>query len=516
MVPIARAAGAALASFIVAARGQTFTNPVIWEDLPDNEVHRVGDAFYMTSSTFHYSPGAPVMRSYDLVNWEHIGHSVPVLDFGPGYSLEDGERAYVDGIWASSLRHRESEGKWYFVTCIGFSNSYIYSASNPGGPYDQVAEIGNCYYDAGLLFDDKDTPYVAYGNDGIRVAQLAQDLTSEVSNNHVFTPPDGLTLEGSRMYLKDGNYYIFLTRPPDGQYMIKSTEGPWGPYEMKNVLDNIPLTAVPAAGAPHQGSLVDTPNGDWYYMAFSDMYPGGRCPVLAPIQWGGDGFPIVTTVNGEWGNYDYPLDRADVPSVIGTYNFSGASLRPDWEWNHNPDTDGFTVDNGLTLRTVTVTDDLYWARNTLTHRIRGPQGTATVTMDISNMADGDRAGFGVLRDESAWIGVEREGNEWSLVVVTDAILNDNGTTRSTGTVSERQTGLSPGEVHLRVEADIRPYSGGSATFSYSTDGDNFQAFGPNFVLNTDWVFFPGYRYGIHNFATKSLGGSVHITSFNNT
>jgi beta-xylosidase len=73
---------------------KTFQNPVLWEDLADIDVIRVGDTYYYSASNMHYSPGAPLLRSYDLVNWEYIGHSVPVLDFGPEYDLNGGS-AYV-------------------------------------------------------------------------------------------------------------------------------------------------------------------------------------------------------------------------------------------------------------------------------------------------------------------------------------------------------------------------------------------------------------------------------------
>ncbi|MDE6794861.1 MAG: family 43 glycosylhydrolase, partial [Muribaculaceae bacterium] len=51
-----------------------FHNPVIWADVPDPDVIRVGDDFYMVSTTMHLMPGCPVMHSRDLVNWETIGY----------------------------------------------------------------------------------------------------------------------------------------------------------------------------------------------------------------------------------------------------------------------------------------------------------------------------------------------------------------------------------------------------------------------------------------------------------
>src|SRR5690606_7198894 len=91
---------------------ETYSNPVIWEDLPDVEVIRVDDAYYYTASTFHYSPGAPLLRSYDLVHWEYVSHSVPKLDFASEYDLA-GDGSYVNGIWASTLQYRKSNETFY-------------------------------------------------------------------------------------------------------------------------------------------------------------------------------------------------------------------------------------------------------------------------------------------------------------------------------------------------------------------------------------------------------------------
>lgn len=117
-----------------------FINPVFWEDLADLDIRRVGQTYYYSASTMHYSPGAPILRSYDLQNWEYIGHSVPTLDFGSAYSLTGGE-AYVRGIWASFFGYHSTRNTWYWGGCIDFSTSYIYSASSVTGPWSRLATI---------------------------------------------------------------------------------------------------------------------------------------------------------------------------------------------------------------------------------------------------------------------------------------------------------------------------------------------------------------------------------------
>jgi beta-xylosidase len=495
----------------------TFNNPVIWQDFADIDIIRVDNAYYYSASTMHYSPGAPILRSYDLVNWEFAGHSVPRLDFGSKYDLTGG-RGYVRGIWASTLNYRRSNGTFYWLGCIDFSRTYVYTATAVEGPWQRRSQINNCYFDAGLLIDDNDTMYVAYGNTTINVAQLSADGLSQVRTQQVFqTPPSIGTLEGARFYKRNGSYYIFLTRPANGQYILKSAN-PFGPYEVRQLLLNLP-GPISGGGVPHQGGLVQTQRGDWYYLAFVDSYPGGRVPVLAPISWTADGWPVLQTVNGRWGG-SYPFPNLPPPPrpvrpLIGTDTFTGTTLGPQWEWNHNPDNSRWSVNNGLRLQAATVTGDLYQARNTLTHRIQGPTSTATIVLNYSAMRDGDRAGLALLRDSSAWIGVRRDGNTTRLVMTNGLSMDSNWNTTSTGT-EQASAAISGGRIWLRVNADIRPGTGRQGRFSYSTDGVTFTQLGPGFTMTNAWQFFMGYRFGIFNYATRALGGSVTVERFDLT
>ncbi|WP_433364417.1 family 43 glycosylhydrolase [Actinoplanes sp. CA-142083] len=491
----------------------SFSNPVVWQDFADGDIIRVGNVFYYSASTMHYSPGAPILRSYDLVNWEYAGHSVPRLDFdSAAYDLSGG-RAYVKGIWASAFNYRPSNSTYYWLGCTEFNRTYVYASTSVTGGWGKKARINKCYYDAGLLFDN-DIPYVAYGNTTISVAQLSADLTSEVRSQTVYTTPSSIgTLEGSRMYKRGNYYYIWLTRPANGQYVLRSTS-PWGPYEQRQVLLNLP-GPISGGGVPHQGGLVQTQNGDWWYMAFTDAYPGGRMPTLAPITWSGDGWPVLQTVNGRWGS-SYP--RPNLPwhplaSMTGTDTFTAGVLGPQWEWNHNPDTTKFSVGNGLRLSTATVTNDLYNARNTLTRRIQGPSSTATVQLDYTGMANGDRAGLAMLRDQSAWIGIRKDNGATRVSMTGGLTMSTSGWT-TTGTGAEQAgAAVSGGKIWLRVSANIQPGSGRTATFSYSTNGSTFSPLGPAFTLSSDWQFFMGYRFGVFNYATSALGGSVTVNQF---
>lgn len=530
----------------------TFANPVIWQDHPDLDVFRVGSVFYYSSSTFAYSPGAPVLKSYDLVHWEAVSHSVPVLNFGSKYDLTPGSQAYVKGIWASTLRYRPSTDTFHWMGCIESGRTYVWTstdsqASKNSGEVTRwnwtshEPPINTCYYDCGLLVDDdpQETLYVAYGNTRISVAQLSPDGLRQVRTQEVYASRSG-TIEGSRMYKIRGTYYIFVTRPADAEIVLKSTtSSPFGPYEARTLVSRIsgPLAN---AGYAHQGGIVDTPDGKWYYVAFMDAYPGGRIPVVAPLTWSADGWPsLVTDSRGGWGvRYPVPVvltgsNRTLTPlsSVLGvphTDKFDGADLGHEWEWNHNPDRSKFRLDSknggGLVLQTATVTNDLFLARNTLTRRITGPKSRGTFRIDVSRMRDGDRAGAVLFRDRAAYIGVWKNANGTSTILMVTNLTLTEGTwrTAATGTVAAAGTVVDTSggqgvEVWLRIDADITPaFSGGqtrTATFSYSLDGTNFVRLGPAFPMSNSWRYFTGYRFGVFNHATRELGGEITVKSF---
>lgn len=218
-------------------------------------------------------------------------------------------------------------------------------------------------------------------------------------------------------------------------------------------------------------------------------------------------------MNGKWGDsYPDPVTAHPMPSLTGVDYFTGFALGPQWEWNHNPDTSKFSMGSGLVLKTATVTNDLYQARNTLSHRILGPISTATIKLSYASMRDGDRAGLAMLRDVSAWVGVRRDSGAYTVAMVSGLTMDANWNTNSTGS-AVASASVSGGTIWLRVAADIRPSGPRTAAFSYSTDGSTFKAIGSTFVMINDWHFFMGYRFGIFNYATSAVGGQVTVANF---
>lgn len=136
----------------------TFRNPVINADVPDISVIRVGDDFYMISTTMHLMPGAPVMKSKDLVNWEIVGYVFDRLTDNPGYDLKEGT-VYGWGQWASSIRYYNGKFYVFFSPNNKPYKGYIYSATDPAGEWKLVSRTPH-FHDASLFFDDDGRVYI--------------------------------------------------------------------------------------------------------------------------------------------------------------------------------------------------------------------------------------------------------------------------------------------------------------------------------------------------------------------
>ena len=238
-------------------------------------------------------------------------------------------------------------------------------------------------------------------------------------------------------------------------------------------------------------------------MAFNDSFPAGRIPVMAPITFT-DGWPSVSLVNGRWGgSYPFPdVTCRDVPPRPQADTFSGSALHPEWAWNHHADDSKWSVGDGLTLQTATVTDDLYAARNTLTRRIAGPASTATIELDYTAMANGDVAGLAAFRDTSAWIGVKK-ANFATRVVMTNGLTMAAGTWNTTGLGSEVADSTSPaarsGACRGRRPHRQRRWHG-AIFLQHGRDGVHGSR--KHVTLNKDWQYFMGYRFGIFNTQPK--------------
>ena len=304
----------------------TGENPIIWADVPDPSVIRVGDTYYMTSTTMHMNPGVPIMKSTNLVDWEIVNYVYDILGSSDAQTLSNGKNEYGKGSWASSLRYHD--GFFY----VAFSSqtagrTFIFKTDDiENGPWERF--VLDFTHDMSLLFDDDGRVYLAHGAGDIRLLELTEDAAaikrgginqviipnaSAVASSNVIVPA-----EGAHIYKINGKYYIFLITWPSGgmrtQLCFRS-DHITGPYEGKVVLADAGIA---------QGGIVDTPDGKWYAILFGDRGAVGRIPYLVPVTWE-DGWPVFG-INGKVPkDTGLPLDFTSM--VVASDEFNQRSER---------------------------------------------------------------------------------------------------------------------------------------------------------------------------------------------
>jgi beta-xylosidase len=467
----------------------------------------------------HLMPGAPVMKSKDLVHWEIVSYVFDKLTDNSKYDLIGGS-VYGRGQWASSIRYHK--GKYYVVFSPNDEpfRSYIYSATNPAGKWKLVSRTQH-FHDNSLFFDDDGRVYVFSGTGSLR--ELKSDL-SDVKPGGVDMkifdrdPEETGLLEGSQAVKYKGKYYLLMISwPRNGKrrQVCYRADKITGPYEKKVILeDNF-------AGFPYvaQGCIIDDENGNWYGLVFQDRGGVGRVPLLMPVRWV-DGWPMLGDENGKVPlTGQVALKSFDTgKKIIESDDFSDKNLKINWQWNHNPVKDSWSLTerpDHLRLRTSRLVNNLYSAPNTLTQRMEGPQCTGTISMDISKMKDGDVAGFSAFNGHSALLSVIAEGNKKYLTMSTNVVDLDDKSKAIKGVQAEENARieLDKAIVYLRIDADFR-LSKDLARLYYSFDNENWNQIGSNFKMRFDYMkLFMGTKFAIFNYATKSVGGYIDVDFF---
>jgi beta-xylosidase len=507
--------GVGLGSLACAAEAAAARNPIVWADIPDLAVIRVGEVYYMSSTTMHLSPGLPIMKSRDLVNWQPVGYAYDTLGDNDALKLQNGKNAYGAGSWASSLRFHN--GCFYATTFSSTTGkTHVYRTKDiEKDPWTEFS-FSPALHDHSLIFDDDGRVYMAYGSGDIRLIELTADATAIkpggvnqviIPNASLVAGPKvGLSAEGSQIRKINGKYYLFsITWPQKGMrtQLVFRAEKIIGPYEGRVALSD--------AGVA-QGGLIDTPQGVWYALLFQDHGAVGRVPFLVPVTWE-DGWPVLEVGGKVPATLNIPAGEGSVSGIVASDEFDlrpGAAARPalalPWQWNHNPDNECWSLTRRrgfLRLTAGRVDADFLSARNTLTQRTFGPECSAAVSVDVSHMKDGDFAGLGALQKRYGLVGVKMTGNARSIVMVS---------AESDSPVEVESVPLAQDIVFLKVGCDFKNRAD-KAFFFYSGDGKKWTAIGKPLRMTYTLPHFMGYRFALFNYATRAAGGFVDFDYF---
>lgn len=513
----------ALCSFAMPANAQTTTciNPLTYTDIPDNDVIRVDDDYYMVSTTMFFCPGAPIMHSKDLVHWRIVNYVYDYLADDDIYNLRNGKNAYGKGQWATTIRY--VDGTYYVLFIANDQHkTYVYRTNDiMNGKWERNEIAGAFFHDASLLFDNDGKVYVVYGNGELHITELLPDLTGikEGGINQVLiaTPRQGFGLraEGAHFYHIGEYYYVIDIDWPSGK---PRTERCWrsknllGPYEDKVILQG----AFDGRGdGVAQGAIFDTQNGDWYAVMFQDHGAVGRVPTLQPMKWV-DGWPILgdNTVpvkqfevnlpesgeNWTWDNDEFDYTANDELALV-------------WQWNHKPINDKWSVTERkgwMRLHSNPATN-IFDARNTLTQRTVGPRCYSEVKMDASKMKPGDKAGLCAFQANNCTIGVEVDNNGKKFIVAT------SGTRRESKDVL--RIPLKGKKIWLKMKYVFTPQADDTcgpdkAFMSYSLDGKKWIDINDQLGMRFTLDLFVGYRSALYCYNTNgSEGGFADFDYF---
>jgi beta-xylosidase len=485
----------------------TYSNPLFYEEFEDPDVIRVGDDYYLASTTMHMNPAVIIMHSKDLVNWELAGYCLDRLDLGPAYRLEGGN-IYGNGIWAPCIRHHD--GMFYVFCNVNRAGLQIFRSKSPRGPWQRNQIQG--FHDLSVLFDDDGKVYLVSGNrNPYTIVELNRDLTGVIPGvTHQMNAP-GMG-EGHHLYKIQGKYYDVSAIPgAQTDQMVAKADSIDGPWQVERMVQSeslgVPSRAPLRGSGPspndrgltlHQGGMVDTPSGQWWSIIMQDHGSIGRMVALVPITWDND-FPIIglpgnlRKAPNTWIKPDTGHNQEPKPAFVHDDNFDGGKLNPLWQWNHAPDDAKWSVTErpGVLRLHSLPANDFYNARNSICQRPPGPESIMTVELDGSGLANGDTAGLALLSNPYAWIGLVKSADGITLRMLDQSAHKTN------------DAPVNPTHVWLRVACN---FDTDYAIFSWSTDGRQFAPLGDPYTMTFQLKTFQGVRPSLFNFNTTGQPG----------
>lgn len=440
-----------------------YRNPVLHADYSDPDAIRVGDTFYMTSSSFSNVPGLPLLQSKDLVHWELVGHALAQLVPHEVYATHQPGK----GVWAPSLRHHAGKF-WIFYPDPDFG-IYVLTADSFAGPWSapHLLAPGKGLIDPAPFWDDDGTAWLMHAwaksragfNNVLTLRKMRPDARALLGEGQVVIDGNKLpgyrTLEGPKLYKHDGYYYVFAPAGgvEQGWQSVFRSRRIDGPYEERIVLRQ----GATAVNGPHQGAWVRAQDGKDWFLHFQDKRAYGRVVHLQPMRWN-DGWPVIGNAGEPVATHALPVAGAAVVEPATSDEFSGPRLGLQWQWNSNWKTQWYELAGGK-LRLFGQPQ----AAPILAQKLPAEAFRVDVKMSLRAAGADDQAGLIINGVQGRWIGVRSR----QLVLGTGEMI----------------AALPGQDVYLRIDM-----AGAVAQFAYSFDGTTFKTAGQPFAATMGrWV-----------------------------
>lgn len=482
----------------------TYRNPIIHADYSDPDVIRVGDDFYLVASSMNCTPGLPILHSRDLVNWTLINHAVKHVPH-PRY-----ERVQPGcGIWAPAIQFHA--GRFWIFFCTPDEGIYLTTADDPAGQWTEphLVQAGKGLIDPSPLWDEDGKAYLvhAYASSRagikhrLRVCPMATDGSKLHGEGQIVyhDPEKHPTLEGPKFLKRNGWYYISAPAGgvPTGWQVILRSRNIFGPYEDKIVL----AQGNTEINGPHQGALVDTPDGKWWFIHFQDAGLYGRIIHLQPVRWEND-WPLIG-VNQDEKGVGQPVLRHRQPLLVAgqkpfapqtSDEFDSPKLGLQWQWhaNHRDHWYSLAARPGwlrLFPQLAVISPELQ--PNMLLQKFPARSFVVEAAMEFSPMQASEEAGLVVAGELVYRLGIHGDG------VCRRIVLRAGQDQLATADSSSGEP------IRMRVAVS----DGGDCVFSYA-EGGTFKSIGP--VLETrkgNWI---GAKVGLYSIKQEPGETAGHV------
>jgi len=507
-----------------------FTNPILPGFYPDPSICRVGENYYLVTSTFSYFPGVPIFHSTDLVNWRQLGH---VLDRPEQLDVEG--LGISRGIFAPTIQHHD--GIFYMITTlVDNGGNFVVTATDPAGPWSNpnwLPEVNGI--DPSIFFDESGRSYVIYNSEApdnaplydghrtIRMIELDLETLTTVGENRILV--DGgvkiedkpVWIEGPHIFKREDYYYLTAaeggTSVNHSQVVLrtKNLDDRFVPWEGNPILTQRhldPKRPHPVSATGH-ADLVQTQNGAWWAVFLAtrpydleDSYNIGRETFLAPVRWTEDGWPVINP-DHEKVQYQYPvpnLPQSDRPTDFeksGNFtivdNFDQSELAPYWIFVRVPNEKWYEINPDKNTLTISLRPETAGGKSNPSYLARRQQhirGEVSTEMTFSPGKSGEKAGLLVFQNEDhhLFFGKVYKGSGLTQVQLQKAGTKDSEILEKI-TLRREQ---AEEDIELKIEFDGKKY-----TFYYKIDAP-------------DWIEFYTFTDGEY-LSTRVAGGFVGTT-----
>lgn len=406
-----------------------YANPILPGFNPDPSICRVGDDYYLATSSFEYFPGVPIYHSRDLINWRVIGHCLTRKS-----QLDLDKVPCPLGVWAPTIRHHN--GRFYMVTRNMPKDGHFYVyADDPSGEWSEPIWVDQCGIDPSLFFDDDGKVYfTSNGQGGIYQCEIDIETGAKLSETKfIWTGTGGAWPEAPHLYKINGRYYLMIAE--GGTYYghmetIARSDSPWGPWE---TCPHNPILTLRDAGRNNvhgagHADIMEAADGSWWmvFLAFRTTGPLtqhlGRETYLAPVTWDENGWPVV--YGGRQVGLEMEAERLPahpMPPASVRDDFDGESLDLEWNYIRNPRIENYSPTERpgwLRLHGSAVTLDDVDTPTFLGRRQKQFDCRATALLDFEPAVDGEEAGLTVIANNTHHyeIAVTREDGQKKLIV----------------------------------------------------------------------------------------------------